>query len=80
MKCFLLKMKINGIKSIKEEIVLDFFNNSVAKQFDSFETKLKTYSNVLIKKAFVYYSRSLFKSDLLILKRQVYGYGVINQG
>lgn len=41
MKCFLLKMKINGIKSIDKEIVLELYNSSVGKQLDTFDSHVK---------------------------------------
>ena len=62
--------KINPMYQFSLDNYMALFKDTIkeetTKQFDSFEMKLKTYSNVLIKKAFVYYSRSLFKSDLLI--------------
>ena len=41
MKCFLLKMRVNGIKSINKEIELNFYNSTVNKTFDSFNSNVK---------------------------------------
>ena len=66
MKCFLLKMKINGIKSIKEEIVLDFYNNSVGKQFDSFDSHVKAiYGANGAGKTAIIYAVEIYKNLIL---------------
>ena len=66
MKCFLLKMKTNGIKSIKEEIVLDFYNNSVGKQFDSFDSHVKAiYGANGAGKTAIIYAVEIYKNLIL---------------
>lgn len=66
MKCFLLKMKVNGIKSINKEIVLDFYNNSIGKEFDSFDSHVKAiYGANGAGKTAIIYAVEIYKNLLL---------------
>ncbi len=66
MKCFLLKMKINGIKSIDKEIVLELYNSSVGKQFDSFDSHVKAiYGANGAGKTAIIYAVEIYKNLIL---------------
>lgn len=41
MKFFLLRMKVNGIKSIDKEVQLDFYNATLSKKFDAEKSHVK---------------------------------------
>ena len=62
--------KINPMYQFSLDNFMSLFKQTITEEskrsYPSFDVKLNTYMNVLIKKSFVYYSRSLFKSDLLI--------------
>ena len=62
--------KINPMYQFSLDNFMNLFKNTIQteseKNFDDMNSKLKVYENSLIKNSFVYYSRSLFKSDLLV--------------
>ena len=62
--------KINPMYQFSLDNFMSLFKQTITeeskKNYTSFEQKLNSYTNTLIKSSFVYYSRSLFKSDLLI--------------
>ena len=41
MKFFLLRMKVNGIKSIDKEVQLDFYKGTLSKKFDASNSHVK---------------------------------------
>ena len=62
--------KINPMYRFDLDNFMDLFKNTIKLEsrhsFNSIEEKLKKYTDSLIQTSFVYYSRSLFKSDLLV--------------
>ena len=62
--------KINPMYRFDLDNFMDLFKNTIQLEsknsFNSIEEKLQKYTNSLIQTSFVYYSRSLFKSDLLV--------------
>ncbi len=63
MKCFLLKMRVNGIKNIDKEIELNFYNSTVNKIFDSFNSNVKSiYGTNGAGKTGIIYAVEIYKS------------------
>ena len=62
--------KINPMYRFDLDNFMDLFKNTIKSEssssFNNIEEKLKKYINSLIRTSFVYFSRSLFKSDLLV--------------
>ena len=62
--------KINPMYRFDLDNFMELFKNTIKSEsknkFNNIEEKLKTYIESLIKISFIYYSRSLFKSDLLV--------------
>ena len=62
--------KINPMYRFDLDNFMDLFKSTIQLEskhsFNSMEEKLKKYTNTLIQTSFVYFSRSLFKSDLLV--------------
>ena len=62
--------KINPMYRFDLENFTELFKNTIksqnTKSFSDMQEKITTYINSLIKSSFIYYSRSLFKSDLLV--------------
>ena len=62
--------KINPMYRFDLDNFMELFKNTIkaesSSSFNSIEEKLKKYTDSLIRTSFVYFSRSLFKSDLLV--------------
>ena len=73
MKFFLLRMKVNGIKSIDKEVQLDFYKGTLSKKFDSSNSHVKAIygPNGAGKTALVYaaeiYKNLVMNSDYLAM-------------
>lgn len=73
MKFFLLRMKVNGIKSIDKELQLDFYKGTLSKKFDSSNSHVKAIygPNGAGKTALVYaaeiYKNLVMNSDYLAM-------------
>ena len=73
MKFFLLRMKVNGIKSIDKEVQLDFFKGTLSKKFDASNSHVKAIygPNGAGKTALVYaaeiYKNLVMNSDYLAM-------------
>ncbi len=66
MKCFLLKMRVNGIKSIDKEIELNFYNSTINKTFDSFGSNVKAiYGANGAGKTGIIYAVEIYKNIML---------------
>lgn len=73
MKFFLLRMKVNGIKSIDKEVQLDFYKGTLSKKFDASKSHVKAIygPNGAGKTALIYaveiYTNLLTNSDYLAM-------------
>ena len=73
MKFFLLRMKVNGIKSIDQEVQLDFYKGTLSKKFDASNSHVKAIygPNGAGKTALVYaaeiYKNLVMNSDYLAM-------------